>query len=139
MAFASFGLREVSKEGQLDGLVRNLPPVRPTTADWLTHICYQTEYGIYDHEKPSRERPLAMVAFHDKEDVLEGGPLYSHIRRFFGYRIGKLFNVSLGEFLSFPLHVVELLYAIGQSDGTQQDRTQRGIARQMHLDLDEED
>lgn len=109
--------------------------MRPTAAEIITLTCYQTEYGIYNHERPDRQRPLALVAYHPKEDVLEGGPLYSHIRRYFNYQIFKHFGLNLTEFLELPPHVVELLYDIARADGVQQGSTARQIQRQLNMDL----
>lgn len=137
VAFSSFGLSRVKEEGQLDALIRELPAVRPTAAEIITLSCYQTEYGIYNHDRLDR-RPLSLVAMHPKEDVLEGGPLYSHVRKFFNYRIQKHFGLSLLEFLELPPYLVELLYDIAKADATQQDHTHRDVQRQLNMDLDDD-
>lgn len=114
-----FGLDKLRQQepGQLDALLRELPAVRPTTAHRLSTIAYQTEYGIFDHSNPAlvKERPLAVVAMHPKEDVIEGGVERSHIRRFFNYRLGETFNLSLKDFFDLPVHVVNFLYELAES------------------------
>lgn len=137
MAFSSFGLSRVDKEGQLDALIRELPAVRATAAEVITLSCYQTEYGIYNHDRRDRG-PLSLVALHPKENMMEGGPLYQHIRRFFHYRLHKLFGLSLVVFLELPLYVVELLYDIAMADATAQDHTHRDVQRQLNMDFDDE-
>jgi len=141
VGFSRFGLDQLGQEGQFDALLRELPAVRPTAAEMIGLSCYQTEYGIFNHSRvrgPTEQRPLASVALHDKEDVMEGGPLFSHIRRFYQYRLHKLFGLSLNEFLELPLYMVELLYDIAIADATQQDHTHRDVQRQLNMDFDDE-
>lgn len=136
MGFSSFGLNKIDEPGQFDALLRELDAVRPTAAQIISLTCYQTEYEIFNHDRPNN-RPLALVAHHDKEDVLEGGPLYTHIRQFFNYRLHKLFGISLTEFLEYPPHVVEFLYSIARADVDHQDHTHRDVQKQLNLDLDD--
>lgn len=135
VAFSSFGLSHLSKKGQLDVLLQELPAVRPTAAEIITLSCYQTEYGIHPHDRPRPDRPLALVAMHPKEDVMEGGPLFSHIRKFYNYQITKHFGLSLSEFLELPPFVTELLYDICRADATQTESTHRSVQRQLDLDF----
>jgi hypothetical protein len=137
VGFSSFGLHQLNSSGQIDALLRELPAVRATAAEIITLSCYQTEYGIFNHERPHPERPLALVAMHPKEDVVEGGPLYSHIRRYYNYQIYKHFGLSLSEFLELPMHLADLLYDISRADATQHETTQRSVQRQLDLDFNE--
>lgn len=132
-----FGMDKLNQVGQIDVLMRELPAVRPTTAERLSLIAYQTDYGIFDHSSPAaRSRPLAMVGVHPKEDTVEGGPIRSHIRRFFNYRIGKHFDLSLKEFFDLEVPVVHFLYEMAESRMANGDSAERELARQLDLDLD---
>lgn len=135
MGFARFGLDKIGTEGQLDALLRELPAVRPTAAEIISLSCYQTEYGIYNHERRDPQRPLALVAMHPKENAMEGNTLFSHVRKFYNYQIYKNFGLSLTEFMELPPHVVELLYDIAQAEATQHESTSREVHRQMNLEL----
>lgn len=137
VGFSSFGLNRIEQEGQLDALIRELPAVRATAAEVITLSCYQTEYGIYNHDRYDRG-PLSLVAQHPKENSMEGGALFVHIRRFFHYRLSKLFGLSLSEFLELPPFVVELLYEIARADATQQDKTHTEVQRQLNLDFEDD-
>jgi len=137
VGFARFGLDKLSTDGQLDALLRELPAVRPTAAEIITRACYQTEYGIFNHEQLGSQRPLALVAVHPKEETMEGSPLYKHIRRFYNYQIHAKFGLSLTEFLEMPPHLVELLYDIAGADATQQEQVGRAVQRQMNADMPE--
>jgi hypothetical protein len=139
VGFSSFGLNQLNSSSQIDALLRELPAVRSTAAEIITLTCYQTEYGIFNHEQPHPHNPLALVAMHPKEDALEGGPLYSHIRRYYNYQIKKHFGMSLTEFLELPPYVVDLLYDIARADATQQENTHRSVQRQLDLDFHESD
>lgn len=136
MVFSRFGLTHQDEPSQLDTLLRELPAVRPTAAEYIARTSYQTEYGIYDHERLHGHQPLAVVAMHPKEDVIEGGPLFTHIRRYHSHQIYKQFGVSLTEFLELPLHVVELLYAMAEAEATRVESGLRSAQRQMESDLD---
>lgn len=116
--------------------MRDLPAVRPTVAEQITLACYQTEYGIFDHEAPHSNRPLAMVAMHDKEDVIEGGQLFSHIRKYHSHRVYKLFGINLIEFLELPPYVVELLYDMAAAEAVRTESTHRKLQQQLDLDFD---
>lgn len=134
-----FGLDKLKQPGmgQLDALLRELPAVRPTTAHRLSLIAYQTDYGIFDHSSPeAQSRPLAVLAMHPKENVIEGGAERSHLRRFFNYRIGKQFNLSLDQFFDLPVDVVNFLYELVESQITQEPNADRLLRKKLDLDLD---
>lgn len=109
-----FGLTQIGQYSEFDTMLRELPAMLPTVTQAVTLACYQSEYGIFEHNNPkvSRDRPLALVAMHDKENVVEGGPQFSYIRRYHSHRIKEHFNLSLLEFFELPPHVVELLLDI---------------------------
>lgn len=120
----------------MDALLRELPAVRPTAAEIITLSCYQTEYGIFDHQRASRHRPLALVAMHPKEDVVEGGPLFTHIRKYYHHQVHKHFGLSLSEFLELPPYVAEFLYEIARAEVTQEESRHRSLKKQLDLDFD---
>lgn len=130
MGQVGFGLTRLGQRGQLDALLEELPAVRPTTAELITRNYYQTEYGIYDHAKARGDRPLALVALHDKEDVVEGGMLFTYVRAFFNYRLHQR-GLSLNEFLELPYHVVELILDIAREEENQDHKRQEDMKKQM--------
>lgn len=136
MGFASFGLTHQEENSAIKELIDTFPAMRSTTAEQVLQLTYQSEYGIFNHNQ-TNVPPLAPVKLHPKEDVVEGGSLYTHIRKFFHYRIHKHFGLGLMEFFELPPHVVELIYDIIQYDTLGGERTHRELERQLHLDLDE--
>jgi hypothetical protein len=135
VGYLSFGLIDDDAITEMQRLKETLPAVSPIHARLLTTIAYQTEFGIFNHQHDHR-RPLAPVAFHDKEDTLEGSQWFSHIRKYYHYRIGKVFNMSLDEFMSQPPVITNLLYDIAKSDATQHEKTATSVQKQMSLDLE---
>lgn len=134
----SFGLDRVNKRGQLDVLLRDLPAVRPTTAEILTRTAYQTEYGIFNHDDPhaAHRRPLALVAMHTKENVMEGSTYLSALRRFYNFKINTTFTISAKDFFALPVWETELYFEMAAS--TMEQAAQRGkkLERQMQMELD---
>lgn len=98
-------------------------------------MAYQTEYGIYNHERPGKHSGLAVVAMHAKEDVIEGGLRYSYIRRFFSHQVNKHFGVGLDEFFNLPKYEADLLLDIANYESVQTEHTQRDLNKQLNLDL----
>lgn len=133
--YSEFGLDHLDRKGQLDALMRELPAVRPSIAQIMTATAYQTEFGLYDHAAPGNHG-LALVAMHPKEDVIEGGPTFTHIRRFFHYRIHKHFSLSLEEFMGLPPYVTELLYDMARGEATRTTSTLSSIEREMEEEFD---
>lgn len=131
MVFERFGLAQRGQVSQLDTLLRELPAVRPSAAEAIARACYQTEYGIFDHDHAQGFKPLALVALHPKEDVVEGGLLFSHIRRYHSRQIYRNFGISLMEFLTLPPYVVELLYEIAEAESVRTEQVNNTIQRQL--------
>lgn len=109
--------------------------MRPTAVEVITRSCYQTEFGIYDHGQPVSHRPLALSALHDKENVVEGGPVFSYIRRFHRCRIAKHFNMTLQDFFALPVYIAELVCEIGEAEAADNDRTTSDIEKQLNMDF----
>lgn len=66
---------------------------------------YETLYGIYNHDAPDVNRPLASVAIHKAEDASLGSLLYERIEQFEERKIYQRFGISLVEFLELPSDV----------------------------------
>lgn len=111
--------------------------MRPIDVEFVTRAAYQMEYGIFPHHnaQKKRHRPMALVAMHDKENSMEGGPIYTLIRGFYTHRIHKYFGLSLTEFLEMPCYQTELLFGITQAEITQEERTGSDMAHQMDEEL----
>lgn len=138
MGLNSFGLDRVNKRGQLDVLLRDLPAVRPTSAEIMTRVAYQTEYGIFNHDDPhaAKRRPLALVAMHPKENVMEGSTYLSALRRFYSFKINTTFTISAKDFFDLPVWETEVYFDMAAS--TMEQAAQRGkkLERQMQMELD---
>lgn len=120
-------------------MLRELPAVRPTAAQQLTRIAYQTEYGIYDHSIPNRHRPLAALALHPKLNVWEGGGRLSYIRRFHNYRLHQQFGLTITEFFNLEYPIAKFYLELAESAVTYKDKAtkdlEKDLTRQLNLDL----
>lgn len=104
----------------------------------MTRTAYQTEYGIFNHDDPmaAKRRPLALVAMHPKEDVLEGSTYVSALRRFYSFKINTTFSMSAHEFFALPVWETELYYDMAASTIEQAAQRGKKLERQMQMELD---
>lgn len=95
-------------EGSLDSITTQL----------LLGESYETLYGIMDHNDPNvyKDRPLAAVAFHDKEDYTTHSRLYNTIRRFYRQKMGDFTRMNIVQFLNLPREMVEFLFAFAAEE-----------------------
>ncbi len=120
--YHGFGLEYSEGVGEVDELLRTAPAMLPVTADLLTRFAYQNQYGIYQHDKaPDRfNRPLALQAYHPKEDIYEGGEGFDYIRKFHRLRIRD--TMSLDKFLELPPHYADLIIEIHEAELNQKNK-----------------
>lgn len=86
-------------------LLKVSPKLCATDARLVLLEMYEQEYGIYNHALGDPNRPLASVAMHPAENVLEGSFLDERIEQFADKEVTKHFGLSLIEFLDLPTDV----------------------------------
>lgn len=99
----------------MDKVIGTMKKVDSISAQLVLAEAYDVAYGIYDHDIPDAH-PWGVVLHSHKEDYSEYGPLY---RTFYQYRlkdIGKLFNISISEFLDLPREYVNLMLRIATEE-----------------------
>lgn len=69
---------------------------------------------------------------------MEGGPLFTYIRKFHSRRVYKNFGLSLNEFLELPPYVADLLLEICEAEVIRAEATHREVAKQMNFDFEDE-
>lgn len=111
--FSSFSRSQYDENGvpirnQMDVFISTAPALTPMAAEISMRTIYDMVYGIFNHNE-QRNRPLARVAMHPKEDRIEGSVLYRHIREYHRYGIYEISHLSLLEYLALPRHVANLL------------------------------
>lgn len=82
------------------------------TGQLLLRESYEDMYGIFDHTRFSKHRPLALVAMHPKENPTSHSRLYNTIQRFCNSDINATTGLSLKEFLDLPREYVDLLFRV---------------------------
>lgn len=80
------------------------------TVKMLLMEAYETKYGIYNHDNPDPNRPLALIAMHPKEDTRERSPLYETIERYRIFDVYKHYGLNLREFLELPRDMVTEIF-----------------------------
>lgn len=132
--FNSFGLGQAQKQGLIDSYLRDSPAVRPTAAAQLSLMAYQTDYGIFDHINGDANRPLALVALHDKENTYEGGPILSLIRRFNNYRLYEQ-GYSFTEFVDLPYPMAMFIFEMAENAITQKDAVAERAEKELKKEM----
>lgn len=74
----------------------------------LLRETYDKLYHIFDHDQPSaKDRPLALVALHEKERYVPHTRLHKLMERFVRYKVKERSGLSWTEFISQPRDIVE--------------------------------
>lgn len=123
---------------EIERMLETTPAMRPMDVEYVTRTAYQMEYGIFPHHDPvkKQQRPMALVAMHDKENTTEGGPIFTLIRQFHTHRIYKYFGLSWLEFLEVPCYQADLMFEITHAEIYQENRAGQSLADGLNEDLD---
>jgi hypothetical protein len=102
---------------ELDTIIRETlamakQPLRPTDAAIVLRERYETKFGIYNHDNPDPNRPLAVIAQHWAEDASEGSALYERIEQFEEREIYQRFGLSLTAFMTLPSDICKKVMEI---------------------------
>lgn len=123
----SFGLEEV-QDSKLEELYLTMGPMRPVVTQMVTRKAYQRDRGICSHEG---DDPLDLVRLHPKENIIEGGPRRTWMRKFVNFRITQFSGLSMLEFFDMPYDdasfLVELAESASIQEGVTADRLLRGL------------
>lgn len=103
----------------------------------MTRAAYQNQYGIFYHSNPgaAKTRPLALVALHDKENIVEGGLEFAYIRKFYHFKIGDIFNISLDDFFNMEKYRADFLCEIGKEHIKKFEKTNSEFEKQLNMDF----
>ena len=86
-----------------------------TSAQIILRQKYETAFGIYDHEGPDGEHPLALVMHNWSEDNVSYGRLRERMEAFAEHSTGKWFNTSFKEFIDMPTYVCDMMLEIAEN------------------------
>jgi hypothetical protein len=123
----SFGLQEIENSA-LEELYLSTGAMRPVVTQMVTRKAYHQDRGICTHQTND---PLDLVRMHPKENIIEGGPRRTWIRKFINYRIAQFTGMSLNEFFELPyddaVFIVELSESSSIQEGIQATQLMRGL------------
>lgn len=116
VTFRGYGLYKKVDPSLLDDFYDNGPQQGSVNAELMTRMLFDIDYGIFDHREKSRERPMAAVAMHPAENLIEGSMQYEVIRNFHRFNVHKLFGMTLFDYLELPVNVYHLINDMAQND-----------------------
>jgi len=93
---------------------------------------FETHFGIHDHSKSSKTKPLSSVALHECEDNTETSLIYKAIERYTKLKINQLFGLNLIEFLSLPKEYCEKLMLLAIEHAKQNTNTLNEIQNSLN-------
>jgi hypothetical protein len=98
--------------------LRTLPKLSSVDAQTYMSDVYDTTFNLYNHltPNPTRPRPLAIVALHPQEHVVEGGAHETAYRLYRDKKIQELWGLSLTEFLLFPASEINTLVRLADEE-----------------------
>jgi hypothetical protein len=95
------------------------------------HDLYESNYNIYNHLRPTINRPLASVAMHPAEDFTDGSGLSAAVKVYIDNDIGGYTKLNLAEYLELPSDIatiiVEQCQAASKSKGKAMDAVEKGL------------
>ena len=68
---------------------------------------YETNYGIYNHLKVSKSRPLASVAMHPGEDQVHLPRLRNNMMHYVKKGIKEIYGITFLEFMALPPYIID--------------------------------
>lgn len=106
-----------------------------TSAQIILRQKYETAFGIYDHEGPDGEHPLALVMHNWSEDNVSYGRLRERMESFAEHNVGKYFNISFKDFIDMPTYSCDMMLEIAESmqarlEGSMNSEELRRIAKE---------
>lgn len=125
----SFGLEEID-HSTLEDLYLTMGPMRPVVTQMVTRKAYHRDRDICMHQT---DDPLDLVRLHPKEDIIEGGPRRTWIRKFINFKIYNVSGLSLIDFFELPFDDARFIVTLAESssvqDGIQAAQFMRGLGR----------
>jgi hypothetical protein len=100
VALRSFGRKGRPRGGKIETLINEAPAVSPILAEQLMRAAYLDDFRIRPAD--AVPHPLDVVRKYDKEDVVEGGPVRSLMRKYSRYEIKEQYGLSWTEFKNLP-------------------------------------
>lgn len=105
--------------------------MRPVVTQMVTRKAYQRDRGICTHQTND---PLDLVKLHPKENIIEGGPRRTWIRKFINYRVSQFTGLSLIEFFELPYDDAAFLVELSESSSIQEGLTANQLLRGLKSD-----
>ncbi|ABY63293.1 hypothetical protein ST201phi2-1p135 [Pseudomonas phage 201phi2-1] len=116
VTMATFGLQEV-ENSELERVYMETGPMRSVVTQMVTRKAYHRDRGISTHQT---DDPLDLVRLHPKEDIIEGGPRRTWIRKFINYRIGIVTGLGILEYFELPFDDARFMAELCESKSVQE-------------------
>ena len=101
----------------------------------LLRIHYDTMYGIFDHEGEwAEQRPLAIVAMHEKEKTAPHSMFQRTVDRFVKMKVRERSGMSWREFCQLPYDEAEYWFAVCVAE-ERREASQAGLSAHQRMEL----
>ena len=74
-------------------------PIDNISAQILAMESYDTTYGLYNHERYDKDRPLALQELHPKEDMITHSRWRATMRSFALHKVKDFFGINWNEYM----------------------------------------
>ena len=93
---------------RIQTLIEKAPRLVSTDAQLVLREQYETAFGIYNHDHPQGQHPLALVMMNWCEDTVTGGGLHERMEQYMNLGILKYFGIPFDQWIEQPTYVIEL-------------------------------
>lgn len=91
---------------------------------------YDITFRIYNHELQAQS-PLDYIKMHPGEDYCQHSLLYARIREFARKRVGRVFNISLVEFLDLPRDICDYMIDVAVDQMNDESQTMEQLREDL--------
>lgn len=97
---------------------------------------YEQHYGIFDHLKLGKSRPLASVALHPAEEFSANSALHESALLFARKKMYELFGMSHLELLKLPREIVGIYFSVADKEMSSRTEIADNVETSLKRELD---
>lgn len=108
MGHPAFGL-EIKGKDYIQETLNTIRRLDWAAANLIMIDRYESTYGICIHDEVPDHEPLKVSAFHEANSNLKHSSFFSYLDRFEALKVGKMWDISATEFMSWPRDICDEL------------------------------
>lgn len=121
----------VNPNGFIDSALGYLPKLGSVDARQVLQDLYEVAYGICDHMRVSKKRPLAGVGYHESEDPSYGSGLEESMETYIKYDIKEIYNISYIEYMNLPVDITAVMRKVASKEGERRSKSLSSFTNSM--------